>query len=205
MPYSQFKTLESVVSTFDLTVEDTVHLFSQTEPIKPSDRLKEIINEGLDLAIATSTEKARSELLISPILMEVRRSFHKQISLFSGNNFDVEPERGLNGFCDFIVSASATQSVITAPVLTVVEAKENDLRSGLGQCIAEMVGAQIFNQRKGLVHAIYGTVTTGTTWRFLKLDQQKVHIDLTEYFINQLDLILGILALPFQQLGDFHS
>ncbi len=199
MPYSQFKTLESVVSTFDLVVEDTVHLFSQTQPISPSDRLKEIINEGLDLAIATSTEKARSELLISPILMEVRRSLHKQISLFSGNNFDVEPERGLNGFCDFILSASATQSVITAPVLTVVEAKENDLRSGLGQCIAEMVGAQIFNQKKGLVHTIYGTVTTGTTWRFLKLDQQTVHIDLTEYFINQLDLILGILAIPFQK------
>lgn len=129
MPYSQFRTLESVVSTFDLTIEDTAHLFSQTPPILPSDRLREVINEGLDLAIATSTEKARSELLISPILMEVRRNLNKQISLFSGNNFDVEPERGLNGFCDFILSASATQSVITAPVLTVVEAKENDLRA----------------------------------------------------------------------------
>jgi len=197
MPYSQFKNLESVVSTFDLTVEDAAHLFSQTPPISPSDRLTEIINEGLELAIATSTEKARSELLISPILMEVRRSLKNQISLFSGNNFDVEPERGLNGFCDFILSASATQSVITAPVLTVVEAKENDLRAGLGQCIAEMIGAQIFNQKKGLVYAVYGTVTTGTTWRFLRLEQQTVQIDLTEYFINQLDLILGILALPF--------
>ncbi|MFM7886815.1 MAG: hypothetical protein ACKPCM_09025 [Pseudanabaena sp.] len=186
-------------ASFDLSVEDTAHLFSRVLPIAPSDRLTEILNEGLDLAIATSTEKARSELLISPILMEVRRILHKQISLFSGNNFDVEPKRGLNGFCDFILSASATQSVITAPVLTVVEAKENDLRSGLGQCIAEMVGAQIFNQRRGLVHTIYGTVTTGTTWRFLKLDQQTVYIDLTEYFINQLDLILGILALPFQE------
>ncbi len=197
MPYSQFKNLESVVSTFDLTVEDRAHLFSQTPPISPSDLLTEIINEGLELAIATSTEKARSELLISPILMEVRRSLKNQISLFSGNNFDVEPERGLNGFCDFILSASATQSVITAPVLTVVEAKENDLRAGLGQCIAEMIGAQIFNQKKSLVYAVYGTVTTGTTWRFLRLEQQIVQIDLTEYFINQLDLILGILALPF--------
>ncbi len=198
MPYSQFKTLESVVSAFDLEVKDTAHLYNQTALISPSDRLSEAINEGLDLAIATSTEKARSELLISPILMEVRRSLNKKISLFSGNIFDVEPERGLNGFCDFILSASATQSVITAPVLTVVEAKENDLRSGLGQCIAEMIGAQIFNQKKGLVHTIYGTVTTGTTWRFLQLDQQTVQIDLTEYFINQLDLILGILSLPFK-------
>ncbi|WP_211167732.1 hypothetical protein [Pseudanabaena yagii] len=67
MPYIQFKTLESVVSSFDLNVEYTAHLFSQTPPITPSDRLKEIIDEGLDLAIATSTEKARSELLIIPI------------------------------------------------------------------------------------------------------------------------------------------
>jgi hypothetical protein len=199
MPYSQFRTLESVVSTFDLTIEDTPHLFSQTPPILPSDRLREVISEGLDLASATSTEKARSELLISPILMEVRRNLNKQISLFSGNNFDVESERGLNGFCDFILSASPTQSVITAPVLTVVEAKENDLRAGLGQCIAEMIGAQIFNQNKGLVYAVYGTVTTGTTWRFLRLEQQIVQIDLTEYFINQLDLILGILSLAFKK------
>ena len=76
MPYSQFKTLESVVSTFDLNVEDRAHLYSQTAPISPSDRLYEVINEGLDLAIATSTIKARSELLISPILMEVRRSLN---------------------------------------------------------------------------------------------------------------------------------
>ena len=76
MPYSQFKTLESVVSTFDPNVEDRAHLYSQTAPIPPSDRLCEVINEGLDLVIATSTAKARSELLISPILMEARRSFN---------------------------------------------------------------------------------------------------------------------------------
>lgn len=62
-----------------------------------------------------------------------------------------------------------------------------------------MMGAQIFNQKKGLVYAVYGTVTTGTTWRFLRLEQQVVQIDLTEYFINQIDLILGILSLAFKK------
>lgn len=200
MSYSDFKTIDQAVSTLDLTVEDVSHLFGHIAPIEPSERLKQTLDETLDLASSISTEKARSELIITPILLEVRRMFNNQIGYFSGNTFNVEEAKGLTGACDFILSASSNQSLITAPVLTIVEAKDNDIRIGLGQCVAQMVASQLFNARKGQEQQIvYGAVSTGTNWKFIMLQNQLVRIDLTEYFITQLDQILGILAEPFRR------
>ena len=200
MSYSDFKTIDQAVSTLELTVEDIPHLFGQIASIEPSERLKQTLDETLDLAASISTEKARSELIITPILLEIRRIFNNQIGYFSGNTFNVEEARGLTGACDFILSASSNQSLVTAPVLTVVEAKNNDIRVGLGQCVAQMVAVQVFNARKGQEQqVVYGSVSTGTNWKFLMLQNQLVMIDLTEYFITQLDQILGILAEPFRR------
>ncbi len=199
MSYSDFKTIDQAVAILGLTVEDIPHFFSHVAPIEPSQRLKETLNESLDLAASISTEKARSELVLTPILLEVRRIFHNKIGYFSGNMFNIDESKGLTGSCDFILSASSNQSLITAPVLTLVEAKDNDIRVGLGQCVAQMVAAQIFNTHKGLEQqVVYGAVSTGTNWKFIKLENQIVTIDLTEYFINQLNQILGILAEPFR-------
>lgn len=199
MSYSDFKTIEQAVSILELTVEDIPHLFSQVAPIEPSQRLKETLDESLDLASSISTEKARSELIITPILLEIRRTFNNQIGYFSGNTFNVDESKGLTGACDFILSASSNQSLVTAPVLTLVEAKNNDIRIGLGQCLAQMVAAQIFNGRKGMERqVVYGVVSTGTNWKFIMLENNVVKIDLTEYFITQINQILGILAEPFR-------
>jgi transketolase C-terminal domain/subunit len=84
-------------------------------------------------------------------------------------------------------------------VITIVEAKNENIIGGLGQCIAEMVAAQIFNQRQSLdIPVIYGVVTSGTAWRFLMLSGNKVSIDLVEYYINQVEIILAILLKPIQ-------
>ena len=54
--------------------------------------------------------------------------------------------------------------------------------------------ARIFNQREGNTNIdVYGVVTTGSNWRFLKLEGSTVVIDVTEYFINQIDKIFAIL------------
>jgi hypothetical protein len=64
----------------------------------------------------------------------------------------------------------------------------------MGQCIAEMVAAQIFNQQSGNnIETIYGVVTSGTNWRFLTLRDRIVYIDTIEYYIKEIDKILGIL------------
>ncbi|MBF2065346.1 MAG: hypothetical protein IGS39_13120 [Calothrix sp. C42_A2020_038] len=198
MSYSDFKTLDKAINDLNLNLEESHDLFANIVPIQPSQRLKETLEETLELATNISTEKARSELIITPVLLEVRRMFQGKIGYFSGNSFNVDDSRGLNGVCDFILSASENQLIITAPVITLVEAKDNDLRQGLGQCVAEMVAAQVFNERKGKPQTIYGVVSTGTLWKFLMLEGQTVKIDRAEYFITQIEKILGILAQPFK-------
>lgn len=108
--------------------------------------------------------------------------------------FNVNIELGLIGFCDFIISRSNLQTIIQAPVVTLVEAKNNNIKSGFGQCLAEMVAAQIFNQNRGnQIPQIYGAITTGTAWQFLELEGQNVVLDLEEYSLKNLPKLLGVL------------
>lgn len=198
MAYSNF-TLAKVKEDFGLTVDETQNLFNDIPAVQPSEILSVILQDYIPLATAIGTEKARSEFLIAPILSEVRRQLNYQISLFSGTDFNVDVEKGLLGYCDFLISASKEQFFISAPVITIVEAKNENIISGLGQCIAEMIASQIFNQRQGIeIPVIYGVVTTGTAWRFLTLTENKVCIDKVEYYINQVDKILGIILNSIQ-------
>ena len=160
-----------------------------------SAQLRDALAEGAPLAFAISTEKARSEMIIAPVLMEVRRQRRGTTSLFSGTDFTVDAARGLSGFCDFLFSRSSEQLAIEAPVVAIVEAKNENMRAGVPQCIAEMVAAQIFNgahERSG--ERIYGAVTTGSNWLFMRLEEQRVTVDLTEYFLRDVERIVGILA-----------
>ncbi|NES91327.1 hypothetical protein D5R40_07525 [Okeania hirsuta] len=206
LSYSKF-TLEIAKTNFELTLEENQDLFAQIKPVKPSEILTTILREYIPLATAINTEKARSELLISQILADVRRQLNYRISLFSGTEFNVEAELGLQGYCDFLLSFSPEQYFITAPVITIVEAKNENIIRGLGQCVASMVGAQFFNQRAdNPVKVIYGAVTTGTNWKFLTLEEKIVRIDVGEYYVKEIDKILGIILEPFREyLEQQHS
>jgi hypothetical protein len=119
----------------------------------------------------------------------------KPISLFSGVDFNVDNGRGLNGICDFLISLSSEQLFIKSPVVTLVEAKKENIMAGLGQCIAEMIAAQIFNEQEGnRIPIISGVVTSGNIWKFLRLEKQELSIDLDEYYLRDIENILGILA-----------
>jgi hypothetical protein len=198
MAYSNF-TLSKVKADFGIVTHETQDLFPAIAPIPPSELLSQVLKEQLPLAGAINTEKARSELVIMPILIEVRRLLNHQISIFSGSTFEVDSAQGLEGRCDFILSHSPEQYYIASPVLTIVEAKNESIPSGLGQCIATMIAARLFNQRAGNpIDAIYGAVTTGTDWKFLKLEGQTAFIDISDYYIKEIDKILGILVSPLQ-------
>ena len=199
MAYSDF-TLTKVKEELGLIVKEGKSLFETVTPVPPSPYLQESLRRSEPFVTLVNTEKVRSEFLIAPVLGEVRAQLQPSISLFSGTEFNVDPSRGLQGFCDFILSKSSEQVDITAPVMTITEAKNESIRSGLGQCLAEMFAAQIFNQQHNQsVKRIYGVVTTGSLWRFLILEDNMAYIDQPEYFIGNVDKILGILMLPFTQ------
>ena len=193
MAYSNF-TLRQVEKDFHLQIEEKIDLFAHVEAIAPSDDIKRILAENIPLALAINTEKARSEFLIAPILLELRRRSPIPISLFSGTEFSISPEQGLTGYCDYLISLSRQQLMISAPVVAIVEAKNEDIKSGLGQCIAEMLAAQLFNELENNdIDTIYGIVTSGEIWKFLQINEQTVAIDLTDYYITDIGKILGIL------------
>ena len=140
-------------------------------------------------------------MIVAPVLIEVRRQLDNQVSLFSGVEFNVDPAQNLKGVCDFLFSLSPQQLVITAPVVTIVEAKNDNLKNGIPQCIAEMEAARVFNfQRNNEVHSIYGVVTTGTLWQFLRLNGLKVEVDTIDYHINDVEKIVGVLLSFFTPL-----
>lgn len=194
MSYSNFN-LERVKHKFNLKTIEEFGIFADILPVESSELLKQILQDNLPIAIASNSEKARSEMIIAPILVELKRKFRDEINLFSGVNFTVDETQELNGICDFLISHSPEKLFIAAPIITLVEAKKEDLNGGLGQCIAEMVAAQIFNQKENNeIAMILGVVTSGTNWRFLKLQNTDIFIDLTEYYLSDLNKILGILA-----------
>ncbi|KOR27726.1 hypothetical protein TI04_12710 [Achromatium sp. WMS2] len=193
MSYSQF-TLATVKKTFDLATLEQENIFANIPPLKSSDHLTETLQYNVPLALGSDTEKARSEMIVTPILIEARKQLNASFNLFSGVEFDVAADKGLTGYCDFILSRSPQRLLVAAPVVMLVEAKNDNIKSGLGQCIAEMVAAQIFNQREqNHINTIYGVVTTGTLWKFLRLTDNQVEIDLREYYLSEIDKILGIL------------
>ena len=211
MPYSDF-TIEKVKTAFNLTIDETKVLFPDFPLTQPSFLLNEWLRQYAPLATAINTEKARSEFLIAPVLAEVRSQLEGKVALFSGVDFTVDASAGLTGFCDFLFSASSEQLYIDAPVVAVVEAKNENIKAGLGQCIAEMVAAQTFNAQKAAaslevassehfsggdrnIETIYGVVTTGEIWKFLTLDVHTVVIDRQTFYIADIEKILGVFLL----------
>jgi len=193
MSFSDF-TLKTALQSLELRSVEQQNLFSAVSPIEASAFLQETLLENVSLALSIGTEKARSELIIVNVLIEVRKKLHHQVSLFSGVKFDVDAKRNLTGFCDFIISASPEQLFLDSPIIALVEAKNENIIGGLGQCIAEMVAAQQFNlQENKVIPVIYGIVTSGNAWKFLKLEGKQVFIDLDEYYIKDIDRILGII------------
>ena len=194
MAYSKF-TLSKAAQDLELRIVAGQRFLQQASPVTPTPLLVQTLEENIPWAIAVGSEKARSEGIVTPILLEVRRQLKGQISVFSGEEFNVDVDRGLNGYVDFLIGQTDSQLYLEAPIVVLVEAKKEDLKSGLGQCVAEMVAAQQFNlESKASVTTIYGTVTSGTVWIFLKLDAQTVTIDLTEYSVNPIEQLLGFLV-----------
>jgi len=194
MSYSDF-TLAKVKKDFDLITVEKMDIYSNVAELECSTLLTEILRYNLPVALASNSEKARSEMIIAPILVDLRRQLQERVNLFSGIEFDVDKDKGLNGLCDFIISESPEQLFVSAPVITLVEAEKENIIAGLGQCVAEMLAAQIFNEREGNnIPVVYGAVTSGTNWKFLKLEGKVIEIDLSEYYLKDVNKILGILA-----------
>ena len=169
-------------------------LFADVPPAFISDFLREALRKQTDIALRSGSEKARSEYLIAPILLEVYEQARDRANLFSGIEFNVDKKRGLTGFCDFIFTLAPRTIDIQAPIISIVEAKKEDIPAGIPQCLAELIAAQIFNAAEERnIDTLYGIVTTGTDWKFLRLRGTEATVDDDLYFLDNVEKIVGII------------
>jgi hypothetical protein len=189
--YSSY-TMQDVENILGLR-DKSAKLFSQNIlPIEPSDFFKMHLTIGMEMPLGT--EKAKSEFLTVPLLREVRQINDKCFNFFSGYSFKVDTKRGLKGCVAFILSNDEGTKIIRAPIISIVEAKNDNLEDGIGQCVAQMYASKIFNDQKNTaVPAIYGAVTSGFDWLFLRLADDKYYeVDTVYYSLNNLPELLGV-------------
>ena len=173
------------------------------EPIQASSWLIEALSRGS--AFSLNTEKAKSEFIIAPILNELHQNNKSVFAVYSGFNFNVSPEKGLQGFCDFLLARLPLSIIPQSPIIAVVEAKLNqDLLSAVPQCAAEMYATRLWNEKHNeVLPAIYGTVTTGDSWLFLRLKEgMSIEVDKHSYTLSQLEELLGVWQFIIDKFKD---
>ncbi len=199
MVYTDF-TLTDLQTQFKIK-NKVVELFTgENEGIQPSPLLLQQLEEAQELPI--KSEKARSELIIMPILMELRRINQKFFTIYSGDTLVADKSKGLTGECDFILAKETKSFSINVPIITIVEAKRQDIELGINQCAAQLYGAYLFNQNSGKpLKMIYGCVTTADSWKFMAIKENAIYIDKKTYYKSEINKILGV----FQQIIDFYK
>ncbi len=174
-------------------------LFTDVQPMFPSETLSVALSEVEELPVRS--EKAKSEWIVVPILRELRNKNNKFFTIHSGENLNVDEARGLKGECDFILAKDIGTFDLNYPVIQIVEAKRNDLEIGVPQCAAQLLGAKLYNEKKGVkLEKLYGCVTTGNEWLFLCM-QDNLLIDSKLYYLSELPDILGI----FQNIINYYK
>lgn len=190
MAYADF-TPRDLVEKFGVRFSAN-HLFGAVNPIEPTEWLTTTLKMGRNLGF--STEKSRSERLVTPVLLELSNRNQNSFSIYSGSNLDVDESLGLRGECDFIFSLSRIQDFVTAPIFCISEAKKQDLERGTIQAAAQLIGAKKLNEIESTpIDTLYGCSTTGLEWRFLKYIDNEIIIDETRYLLTELSSVLGIL------------
>ena len=197
MAYSDF-TFTKLSEKFGLE-QKSVSLFKSVviEHIEPTAHLVQDLEEAEEMP--TSTEKAKSEAIIAPIIKEIKRR-NRHISIFSGYTFNVDIQNDLTGAPDFIISMKPMIVEPQRPIFCLVESKNKTPEDGYAQCAAEMYAARLFNQQTGEPNQIiYGAVTNAHDWVFLKLEGNTIFVDLNRYYLVELPKILGIFQLIVKQ------
>ncbi|MEZ4888962.1 MAG: hypothetical protein R3E32_29820 [Chitinophagales bacterium] len=195
MPKSfQDFSLRDVEEQLELTIVRT-ELFTTVPPLKVNNLLLQVLE--MNKLVPLKSEKARSESMVFPVLVNMVARHKAAFTLFSGEKFEVDKTKGLTGYCDYLLCNKSDTYLITAPVFAIVEAKKADVEEALGQCAAAMVAAKRFNENHQSAYpTIYGVATSGKEWQFLQLKGNHLYIDEISYFEKtELEKIVGILEV----------
>jgi hypothetical protein len=169
-----------ILAEFNVSLSNTGLQLPQQLPIDP-EALRIELQENLTL-VDPSSEIARREALIFPILKTVCKFIHAPLKI----EYPVRVNSWLKGSFDYFIP--------TPQNLLVIEAKNADLAKGFTQLAVELIALDQWTNSTAPM--LYGTVTTGDTWKFGVFQRQERIIckDINTYAIpNNLSQILSIL------------
>ncbi len=195
----RYYTLADLKKICGIDHKNSVEMLEPVSDVMPSELLSTTLKRNLQLPMIN--EKAKSELIVMPILIE-SWAMNTDFKPISGATFNVDPSRGLKGVADFLISKNPNAKGIESPIVAIFEAKDDKLESWYGQCGAEMYAARIFNEREGNnIKIIYGAITNGISWQFLRLEKETLHIDTQYYSIANMPQLLGAI----QKIYNFYK
>jgi len=194
MSFSDFKTISQVQTEYQIKYDEANFI----QKVKEEDVSKQFLNEiefNIRTLDAFSSEAARCELIILPVLREAYKKVSSTFSLWVQKS--IRYDENLNGTPDYIVSKRSAlgKTVLEFPLLIVAEAKKNDFDQGWAQCLAELVAAQKLNNDNKL--SVYGIVTDGKYWEFGKLTEKLFNKNIDSFVIDDLLELFGALNYIF--------
>ena len=189
MGYSNYRKIKTVIKKFNLDMKSVSLFADDLEKVEPSAWLLETLRMAKETPI--TNEKSKSERIVSPILLEASKNYTEQISFFSGESLNVRSEDDLTGECDFFFALHPPKLYIDAPIISLAEAKNEDMQWGIAQSAAQMYGAKLYNEMEGRpIPFIYGCATDGIEWQFMKLENDVYYVD--NKVFTDLREILGV-------------
>ena len=198
MAYSDF-TLKQLRKDFGVSNKIKPVFDANIVSLQPSESLKKAIITAEQLPLRT--EKAKSELLVLPILLDIWERNEHFFTIYSGENLNADKSKGLTGECDFILARDVDSYEINLPIISIVEAKKDDIEQGVAQCASQLLGARIYNEESTPVEVLYGCVTNSREWRFLRLKGSEIEVHPELFYITEIGRILG----AFQQIIDYYK
>lgn len=188
MGYSKFKKLKTVVTKFNLSAQRAL-LFGEIQKVEPSAWLTETLR--ISQLLPLTNEKTKAERVISPILTEIAIAYTDKISFFSGEEINISAKDDLSGECDFFFTLVPQSAYFEMPMISLAEAKDEDMEYGIAQCSAQLYGAKLLNEKEGKnIPCLYGCATTGVEWQFIRFENNTFFIDTKIY--TDLREVLGV-------------
>jgi len=171
--------IEDILADFDCGFERALLTLPTTnQAVLNLNEVHQQILDGIQYVSITS-EQARREFLIAPIIRQICRQTHKRVRV----EYPVTVNNWLKGTLDYYFQD-----------LLVIEAKRDNLDNGFTQLAVELIALDQWINSDNPI--LYGAVTTGNDWRFGEFHRQQRQIiqDIKLYRVpEELELLMGIL------------
>jgi len=195
MAFSDYKTVSQVQAEYKIRYQEDN--FVAVKEHKPSDMFVKEFEFNQQNMDVFSSEAARCEIVIFPVLREMYKNYHKKISLWVRK--PVAYDEKLNGTPDYLISKKSElgKTMLEFPLVVVAEAKKNDFEQGWGQCLSELIAAAFLNNNPQM--PVYGIVTDGKLWEFGKLTEKEFTKNIDSFTVTDLNRLFGALRFIFDE------